>query len=46
VELGKKMATDILDELNEGEQVDAHDSSTNGLINYYLKLRTLNPKAH
>ena len=46
VELGKKMATDILDELNEGEQVDSHDSSTNGLINYYLKLRTLNPKAH
>jgi glucose-6-phosphate isomerase len=45
VELGKKMATDILDELNEGAQVSSHDSSTNGLINYYLKLRTLNPKA-
>ena len=46
VELGKKMAKDILGELNEGEQVSSHDSSTNGLINYYLKLRTLNPKAH
>jgi len=46
VELGKKMAIHILDELNDGEQVSSHDSSTNGLINYYLKLRTLNPKGH
>jgi len=46
VELGKKMAIHILDELNEGEAVSSHDSSTNGLINYYLKLRTLNPKGH
>lgn len=46
VELGKKMATSILDELNTGVPVENHDSSTNGLINYYLKLRTLNPKAH
>jgi glucose-6-phosphate isomerase len=46
VELGKKMATEILDELNQGEPVNSHDSSTNGLINYYLKLRTLNPKVH
>lgn len=46
VELGKKMATDILSELNEGGAVNSHDSSTNGLINYYLKLRTLNPKGH
>ena len=46
VELGKKMAIHILDELNEGEPVSSHDSSTNGLINYYLKLRTLNPKGH
>ena len=46
VELGKKMASSILDELNTGEPVETHDSSTNGLINYYLKLRTLNPKAH
>jgi glucose-6-phosphate isomerase len=46
VELGKKMAKHILDELNTGEQAGSHDSSTNGLINYYLKLRTLNPKGH
>lgn len=46
VELGKKMATSILEELNTGEPVETHDSSTNGLINYYLKLRTLNPKAY
>jgi glucose-6-phosphate isomerase len=44
VELGKKMATDILKELNSGELVSTRDGSTNGLINYYLKLRTLNPK--
>jgi glucose-6-phosphate isomerase len=45
VELGKKMAKSIFNELNTGEPVDSHDSSTNGLINYYLKLRSLNPEA-
>ncbi|MCB1801756.1 MAG: glucose-6-phosphate isomerase [Gammaproteobacteria bacterium] len=39
VELGKKLATDILDELNTGSPVTSHDSSTNGLINYYLGMR-------
>jgi len=39
VELGKQMATGILDELNNDEMIDSHDSSTNGLINYYLKQR-------
>ena len=39
VELGKQLATSILGELNEGVSVDSHDSSTNGLINYYLGLR-------
>jgi len=39
VELGKKMATDILTELNAGDQVSGHDNSTNGLINYYLQQR-------
>ena len=39
VELGKQLATNILSELNEGAQVSNHDSSTNGLINYYLDLR-------
>ncbi|MBF0265518.1 MAG: glucose-6-phosphate isomerase [Gammaproteobacteria bacterium] len=43
VELGKKMAKTILDELADNEMIETHDSSTNGLINYYLKLRTLNP---
>lgn len=46
VELGKKMAKSILEELNQSGIVETHDSSTNGLINYYLKLRTLNPKEH
>jgi glucose-6-phosphate isomerase len=39
VELGKVLARNILDELNTGTEVANHDSSTNGLINYYLKLR-------
>lgn len=38
VELGKVLANKILDEINEGEPVSGHDSSTNGLINYYLNL--------
>ncbi len=42
VELGKKMATSILSELNDDKRVDSHDASTNGLINYYLKHRTPN----
>lgn len=36
VELGKVLATHILDEINCGDKVSEHDSSTNGLINYYL----------
>lgn len=39
VELGKQLANNILDELNRGTPVDNHDGSTNGLINYYLRLR-------
>jgi len=39
VELGKVLAKNILDEINKGQPVDSHDASTNGLINYYLKLR-------
>jgi glucose-6-phosphate isomerase len=42
VELGKKMATSILSELNANDPVTAHDASTNGLINYYLQQRNLN----
>ena len=39
VELGKKLAGQILPELQSGEQVASHDVSTNGLINYYLENR-------
>lgn len=35
VELGKVLANKILPELKDGETVNSHDSSTNGLINYY-----------
>jgi glucose-6-phosphate isomerase len=35
VELGKQLAKAILPELEGGEPVTSHDSSTNGLINYY-----------
>jgi glucose-6-phosphate isomerase len=37
VELGKVLATNILDEINRAQTVTSHDSSTNGLINYYLE---------
>ncbi len=39
VELGKKLALTIQEELRAGDDVDAHDASTNGLINYYLAHR-------
>merc|ERR1711972_1039284 len=35
VELGKVLAKKILPELKEDGSVTTHDSSTNGLINYY-----------
>ncbi|MBP0612013.1 glucose-6-phosphate isomerase [Chryseobacterium sp. cx-311] len=35
VELGKTLAGRILPELEDKEEVSSHDSSTNGLINYY-----------
>jgi glucose-6-phosphate isomerase len=37
VELGKQLATAILPELDGSEAVTSHDSSMNGLINYYKK---------
>ena len=37
VELGKQLAKTILSEIEGGKKVNNHDSSTNGLINYYLK---------
>ena len=35
VELGKQLASAILSELKDEGEVTGHDSSTNGLINYY-----------
>lgn len=40
VELGKQLAKAILPELKGEETVASHDSSTNGLINYYKGLRS------
>jgi glucose-6-phosphate isomerase len=42
VELGKQLATGILEELDSEQDVDTHDSSTNGLINYYKEQRAKN----
>lgn len=36
VELGKVLAGNILKEIKTGTEVTTHDSSTNGLMNYYL----------
>lgn len=39
VELGKQLAKKILPELSGNQQIDSHDNSTNGLINYFKQLR-------
>ncbi|QSA96589.1 glucose-6-phosphate isomerase [Methylococcus sp. EFPC2] len=39
VELGKQLARSILGELEDDKPVEGHDSSTNGLINHYKRLR-------
>jgi glucose-6-phosphate isomerase len=39
VELGKQLASKILPELADAEEVTGHDSSTNGLINIFKKMR-------
>jgi glucose-6-phosphate isomerase len=39
VELGKVLAKKILPELHRQEEVTSHDSSTNGLINYFKRLK-------
>lgn len=41
VELGKQLATSILPELSDAENINTHDSSTNGLINHYKHRRTI-----
>lgn len=40
VELGKVLAKKILPELMQDDDVTGHDGSTNGLINYFKRLRT------
>jgi glucose-6-phosphate isomerase len=39
VELGKVLAKKILPELRSSEKISSHDSSTNGLINYFKRLK-------
>ncbi len=39
VELGKQLAKAILPELEGDEEISGHDSSTDGLINYYKRIR-------
>lgn len=39
VELGKVLASKILPELTDKEEISSHDSSTNALINYYKKFK-------
>ena len=39
VELGKQLASKILPELKDDQPLQSHDSSTNGLINAYKKMR-------
>ncbi|MBT1696825.1 glucose-6-phosphate isomerase [Fulvivirgaceae bacterium PWU4] len=39
VELGKVLAKKILPELTSGGEVSSHDASTNGLINYFKRLK-------
>ncbi len=41
VELGKQLATSILDELNGDKEITTHDNSTNGLINHYKHRRSI-----
>jgi len=39
VELGKQLASKILPELQQDDKIDSHDSSTNGLINTWKKMK-------
>mgnify|MGYP000170554749 CR=1 FL=1 len=41
VELGKQLASTVVDEIRSGTTVTSHDSSTNGLINHALRQRNL-----
>lgn len=42
VELGKQLANKILPELRDNKPINSHDSSTNGLINTYKRMRENN----
>jgi glucose-6-phosphate isomerase len=39
VELGKVLAKKILPELEDAGEIRSHDGSTNGLINYFKRLK-------
>jgi glucose-6-phosphate isomerase len=39
VELGKQLAKAVYPELKGEEKIQSHDCSTNGLINYFKKIR-------
>jgi glucose-6-phosphate isomerase len=39
VELGKQLAKKILPELSEKNKLSSHDSSTNGLVNTFKRLK-------
>lgn len=41
VELGKVLAKKILPELSTAGEISTHDSSTNGLINYFKRLKSI-----
>jgi glucose-6-phosphate isomerase len=41
VELGKVLAKKILPELSTPAEISTHDSSTNGLINYFKRLKSI-----
>ncbi|RLC10934.1 MAG: glucose-6-phosphate isomerase [Deltaproteobacteria bacterium] len=43
VELGKQLAKKILPELQNNDRLDAHDSSTNGLVNTFKEMRSRYP---
>ena len=43
VELGKQLAKKILHELESDAEISGHDSSTNGLINYYSENKMNSP---
>ncbi len=40
VELGKVLAKKILPELSSAGEIASHDASTNGLINYFKRLKS------